>query len=198
MKRSIGRWSGFSALAVFAIFAGTVLNSQEVKNHARTHTIEAGGMTVQLRYLDDSLDCLITAPTAGWVAIGFNSRSGLTGTNLIMAAVLPDGSVQISDRYVFGPGDHRAISDSSDTKTSSAAPRLVSGIEERRDSGHITRIRFRVPVVPRDRYHHDLRQQEFYLLMAYSQADEFDHHSTMRTERKIQHSGGGPPSFSHK
>jgi hypothetical protein len=144
--------------------------------------LTAGGMTVDLRPVGSDFECTLRAPTAGWVAIGFNSRPGLTGTNLIMAAVLPDGRVELSDRFIFGPGDHRAIGP---PKAGSGSLKLISGREEARAAGIYTEIRFRVALRPADRYHHDLTRRELYLLMAYSQADDFGHHSMMRTERKL-------------
>jgi DOMON domain len=135
-------------------------------------------MTFQWRFSKDHLQCKATAPADGWVAIGFNIKNELSGTNLIMGAVEQD-YVTIDDRFIVKPGDHQSIIDLG----GSEALLQRSGKEE----NGITTISFSIPFSVNDKFHHNLYEgKEYYVLMAFSQEDDFQHHSTMRTTIKIK------------
>jgi DOMON domain len=138
----------------------------------------ANGMTFQWRFDKDHLQCKTTAPTDGWVAIGFNTKDELTGTNLIMGAVEQD-YLTIDDRFIVKPGDHKSIIDLG----GSEALLHRSGKEE---NGKTT-IFFSIPLSVNDKFHHNLYEgREYYVLMAFSQEDDFQHHSMMRTTIKLK------------
>jgi hypothetical protein len=138
----------------------------------------ANGMTFQWRFDKDHLQCKAVAPTNGWVAIGFNTKNELSGTNLIMGAVEQD-SVTIDDRFIIKPGDHKRITDLGGSEA------LVHRSGKEEDSA--TTIFFSIPLSVNDKFHHDLYEgKEYYLLMAFSQEDDFQHHSIMRTTIKIK------------
>jgi hypothetical protein len=153
---------------------------------AQTHTPSGNpfnattmnGMTFRWRFDDEFLHCEATAPTRGWVAIGFNTTDQLSGTNLIMGAVEHE-FVTIDDRYIIKPGDHKSIS----ALGGSEALTQRAGKEE---NGHTT-LSFSIPVSVNDKFHHDLHVgKEYYVLMAFSQEDNFLHHSIMRTTIKLK------------
>lgn len=141
-------------------------------------SVEQRGMEVRWRFLENQIELEMVAPTTGWVAIGFNHRSGLTGTNLIMGSVVGDETI-LSDQYVALPGDHRPISE-------------IGGeswlqVEEAEETASRTRIRFFLPHNQSDKWHPALAPgQKIYLLMAFSREDDFAHHSIMRTEITIE------------
>lgn len=141
-------------------------------------SISKNGMTVQWEILQDSLQVSVFAPTQGWVAIGFNERDELTGTHLIMGCVKA-GAVLIEDRYIRKPGDHLAM-------------QALGGVDVLTDrSGEATKkgttLEFRLPLKVQDSFHCPLEAgKSYYLLLAYSESDDFDHHSRMRTSVKIQ------------
>ena len=70
--------------------------------------VETNGMEVSWKFNDDYVDFVITAPTKGWIAIGFNEKDQLINSNLIMGKV-ENGQSILSDRYVVGLGDHRDV-----------------------------------------------------------------------------------------
>lgn len=141
-------------------------------------SIRERGMEVRWRFTEDQIELEMSAPTTGWLAIGFNGRSGLTGTNLIMGSVA-NGETTLSDQYVSRPGDHRPISEHG----GKSWLQLVDG--EETDSQ--TRIRFLLPRGQSDQWHHALTPgKNLYLLVAFSREDDFAHHSMMRTEVKIE------------
>ena len=82
---------------------------QQTSSGSAFNSIEVNGMTFRWAFDGELLHCEATAPTSGWVAIGFNTRDQLSGTNLIMGAVEHD-FVTIDDRYIIKPGLHKSIS----------------------------------------------------------------------------------------
>jgi hypothetical protein len=141
-------------------------------------TTTVNGMTFQWRFDKDHLQCRATAPTKGWVAIGFHTKDELRGTNLIMGAV-EQGYVTIDDRFIVKPGDHQSIIELG----GSEAVVQRTGKEE----NGTTSISFSIPVSVNDKFHHNLVEgKEYYVLMAFSQEDDFQHHSIMRTTIKLK------------
>jgi hypothetical protein len=150
-------------------------NSQAEKSF-KSRTVN--GMTFQWSFSKDNLHCKAIAPNKGWVAIGFNTVDGLSGTNLIMGAVEQD-FVTIDDRFIVKPGTHKSITELG----GSEALTLRAGEEV----GDNTTISFTIPLSVNDKFHHDLQEgKEYYVLMAFSQEDDFQHHSIMRTTIKIK------------
>ena len=140
-------------------------------------SIERSGMTVRWQLDDACATFEMHAPTHGWLAVGFNTHDVLAGTHLIMGAV-KDGLVAVSDRAIIAPGDHRARSD---LKLASHLTK-PDGQEDARG----TTVRFSLPLGKTDRYMHPLYAGNSYvMLMAYSQEDDFLHHSLMRTSVTI-------------
>jgi DOMON domain len=158
-----------------------LLISESFSIHAQQKdfkSITLGGMTFHWRFYKDHLQCQASAPTKGWVAIGFNTKNELSGTNLIMGAVEQD-YVTIDDRFIVKPGDHKSIIELGGSEA------LVqrTGAEE---NGK-TSISFSVPLSVNDKFHYNLIEgKEYYVLLAFSQEDDFQHHSMMRTTIKIK------------
>ncbi|MGB3544768.1 DOMON domain-containing protein [Rubrivirga sp.] len=143
-----------------------------------TGTVSSGGITFSWAHIDGELRCRVQAPTTGWVAIGFNEVAGLAGTHLVMGAFV-NGEAVVSDRTIVAPGDHRQIEDVGGVSELSQ----TSGTE--RDG--TTEISFTLPVTTAHAGSHDLRQgTTVHLLLAYSVADEFDHHSRVRRHLTVR------------
>ncbi len=141
-------------------------------------SIERNGMTFRWLIQEEYVSIEISAPQQGWVAIGFNTKSGLTDTHLLMGRMVK-GQAEISDRYVLAPGKHQAITKLGGTKWSTR----ISGLEDRQR----TLIRFSLPLNKADEWRHRLVPgKKYYVLMAFSRDDDFQHHSMMRTEVLIQ------------
>ncbi len=162
-------------LLFMTLFISESFSIQQQKDF-KTTTVN--GMTFQWRFDKNHLHCQATAPTKGWIAIGFNTKNELSGTNLIMGAVEQD-YVTIDDRFIVKPGEHKSIIDLG----GSEAVMHRSGKEE----NGTTTISFFIPVTVNDKFHHNLYEgKEYYVLMAFSQEDDFQHHSIMRTTIKIK------------
>ncbi|MFK7969092.1 MAG: DOMON domain-containing protein [Bacteroidia bacterium] len=136
-------------------------------------SITKNDMTVRWEQQGEFLRFELEAPTQGWLAIGFNPKDQLAHTQLIMACV-EQGKPKVEDFWVLAPGDYRPVS----SLQGKAATTQVEGKESTRG----TTMSFYVPIQAVDRYHYDLHgHTSFNLLMAYSQSDDFMHHSIMRT-----------------
>lgn len=139
--------------------------------------VEKNGMLVSWEEKGEYLEIEVSAPSQGWLAIGFNETEALAGTHLIMVAVKGE-AVQLSDRFILKAGDHRALSELGIEEKLD----LISGEENASGS----RVSFRIPKHSQDDYHKNLLPAStFYMLMAYSREDDFRHHSMMRTSVKI-------------
>lgn len=139
--------------------------------------IEKNGMTVKWKFEDEHLIFYLNAPTNGWMAVGINESAGLPGTNLIMATIL-NGEILISDRYILAPGNHQSVAELGGV--SSVSP--LSGSEKQLESN----LSFKIARGSVDRFHYELWPgKRIYLLMAFSQEDDFMHHSIMRTALEI-------------
>lgn len=135
---------------------------------------------MDIRWTEEA-DCWsfeLSAPTTGWVALGFNQKNDIVHTNLIMTAVR-QGAVSSEDFYVVGFGNPQPI-------TKLGGSRAISELEGEEKNGHTT-VRFSIPKKANDQYHYDLKAgDEIWLICAYSRADEFDHHSMMRQHVKVR------------
>jgi hypothetical protein len=140
-------------------------------------TIHKNGMTVSWKFKDDRIYFEMVAPTDGWVAIGFNDSENTTGNYLIMGNVV-NSKVTVEEHYTISPGNYQTFA----KLNTSRSIKNTNGEE----SLSKTTIRFSLPITSSNKYAKDLKQNtEFILLMAYSQEDDFQHHSIMRTATKI-------------
>lgn len=141
-------------------------------------TITKSEMEVSWQVVDDHLQIEMSAPTTGWVAIGFNTRAQLTGTSLFMGRV-HQGKSEVVDFYVRAPGDYEPV-------TALGGTSVVQDVNGEEKESY-TLVSFRIPLCPKSTFHQQLRKGETYhLLLAYSREDDFRHHSIMRTSVTIQ------------
>jgi len=139
--------------------------------------VEKNGMTVNWEIKYDRIYFEMQAPTDGWLAIGFNEKEGLVGTNLIMGTV-NNRQLSMTDDYIVGFGDHQPI------EKLGGSNQLLD--QKGKEKEKHTSICFSLPIEAADQFHFDLKKgKTLHLLMAYSRSDDFDHHSMMRTSVKI-------------
>lgn len=134
--------------------------------------VDLGGMTASHRIVDDRVEFTLTAPTTGWLGIGFNDRNNIVGSDLYLLHVVK-GKTSGQDMYVKGAGDPRLDQSLGGTNDI----QIISGEE----SGGKTKIVFSLPLASQDKNDFQLAPgRELWLILAYSTHDEFDHHSRMR------------------
>ncbi|MEM9361084.1 MAG: DOMON domain-containing protein [Bacteroidota bacterium] len=135
-------------------------------------------MDVSWTFKDNTITFDASAPDDGWIALGFNTKDDIVGSNLIMVNVI-DGTVNSEDLFVVGVGNPKPVSQLGSQSQIIDA----SGGE----SSEKTWVSFSLPTDAVDKYHMDLKKGEkIWLICAFSMEDEFDHHSRMRKHVEIE------------
>lgn len=163
------------ALLLFAIGC-TTSRAQKTND---TQQISQSGMDIAWEHRDGRVYFEISAPTAGWVTIGFNESAGLKGAWLLMGRVV-NGKAELVEHHTIGPGNYKPVTELGGTAT----VQHVSGQE----SNGTTTLQFSVPARPGGKHQKVLRPGTHYpaTIVAYSRHDDFQHHSIMRTTANIK------------
>lgn len=140
---------------------------------ALDHQVEGADVHFAWSVDDGILIGELSAPTDGWVGVGFNARPQLGGSVLILGSARPDGPFSVVE-HVAQPPEHpdRAA-------LGGTAGLLESTAEE---VGGRTIVRFRWRVQTGDSFTEGLvAGQPVHLTLAWSHEDDFGHHSARRT-----------------
>lgn len=139
--------------------------------------ISQNGMTVSWYHQNERIYFGMSAPTDGWLAIGFNVSDNIKGTYLLMGNVV-DGKANVVEHYTVSAGNYKPL-------TAFAVPSQVKHVEGA-ESKRNTTVNFSLPVKANSKYQKDLLPGLKYVLhIAYSHEDDFQHHSMMRTSINI-------------
>ncbi len=140
--------------------------------------IKKNNMQVSWHYQNDRIFFKMIAPTDGWITIGFNTSAGTAGAYLLMGHVVK-GKAEVVEHYTTSPGNYNPI-------TKFGATAQVKDAYGKQNGEH-TSIGFSLPVHANSKYQRNLTEGlEYIMLIAYSQEDDFQHHSIMRTSVKIK------------
>jgi DOMON domain len=162
---------------VFFTLLGALCLGQCQAQKPTMNRVTHNGMSVSWRIDQTHIYFELEASTEGWIAIGFNKKDQLAGTNLIMIAVQKERAI-LSDRYILAPGDHREIA--------MLGGEVQAQLLEAWEHQGLTRAIFSLPLKLNDHWRFPLSAgQSLHLLLAYSQEDDFMHHSMMRTSALI-------------
>jgi len=152
--------------------------SANTKQSQKVKTLSKNGMRVQWYYENNKVFFEMSAPTNGWVTIGFNTSKNMADAYLLMGRIIND-KAEIVEHYTSGPGSYRPIE-------SLGGETKVANIEGVQEDSH-TLLRFSLPVLATDTYRKNLFQgKEYVMTLAYSQEDDFQHHSIMRTAIHVE------------
>jgi len=139
-------------------------------------SVTAVGMTFEWRTEGPHLRGRMTAPTTGWVTVGFNSRDELAGSKLVMGYV--SGDRVVVEEHIADPPDHRP-------KTELGGHHAISDVTGYERDGATT-IEFLLELDSGDPVDVSLRPgQRYHLTMAWSHEDDLYHHSARRTAVEI-------------
>ncbi len=173
----------FGIVALLTVFFSGLLSlslpSQPLFNQGMEEkSVKIDGMTVRWSLQPGgTIECTMTAPTTGWLALGFNTHDDIVGTNLIMASI-EQGKVRIEDQYVVRSGEHLPVNMLGGTSA-------VSNVQGTEQHG-ISTVSFTITQHAQDRFHHNLTEAaSVFLICAYSMEDDFAHHSRMRQHVKV-------------
>jgi hypothetical protein len=165
MRRLV--FSGLCTLAVLA-WAGCGDDSTgPTQGEEGWQQITEQGITLEWRAQGDSLEVVLSAPTTGWVGVGFDPDQQMSGANFLLGYV-SGGSAQVRDDW--GTGSFSHASDLSLGGTSDVT--LDGGTE---DSGETT-LQITIPLDSGDDYDRALAQGQTYtVILAYGPdgADDF-------------------------
>ncbi|GAB4246249.1 MAG: hypothetical protein Tsb0034_25180 [Ekhidna sp.] len=142
-----------------------------------TKRLETEGFKLEWTHQNDYLQISLSAPSTGWVAVGFTKGFGIVKTNLIQGCI-SDGKVFIQDQYVTDVGKHLPV------ETMGVESRIfdLDAIE----SDGTTTLSFSLFKAKVDDIHYDLSEgNTINVWLAYSVSDDFNHHSRKRILRKI-------------
>ena len=110
--------------------------------------VEASGITFQWKVVGTDLEIKVSAPTTGWVAVGFNPSVMMKDANVIIGYVSAGATLSLQDDYGSELTNHAVDPVSSGTQL---IP--LGGTE----GGGVTEIHFRIPLdSPDDQYDQDL------------------------------------------
>lgn len=141
-------------------------------------SIHKKDMVVSWFYSPTHIHFEICAPTKGWATIGFNTTSSIKNTYLLMGNVT-NSKPNVVEHYTLSPGNYKSFPD---LKIKNNVIK-ISGIENRNQ----TKLFFSIPIIAIAPYKPILAEGKTYvMLMAYSLEDDFQHHSIMRTSKKIK------------
>ncbi len=141
--------------------------------------LTSSSFTLSWKVIDAELEVVVSAPTEGWLAVGFDPERRMQGANYIIGYV-KDGNVVVRDDYGTDPLAHRPdieLGGSEDVK-----PIDGSEVDGR------TEITFRVPLAAGDEFDKSLEPGQTYkVLLAYGDGDDFSqiHSKTAVVQMKL-------------
>jgi hypothetical protein len=140
--------------------------------------IEENGMSIRWHYAKERIFFEMSAPTDGWVTIGFNTTSSTEGAYLLMGSVV-NGETKLVEHYTISAGNYKPLT----ILGEKAQVQDVTGHEK----GKSTTVKFSLPVKAASKYQRNLVSgSEYVMIIAYSQEDDFQHHSMMRTSIQVK------------
>ena len=143
----------------------------------KTKTMELADMKAEWHYDNEEICIELTSPGDGWMAIGFNNKEGLVGSNLIMAAHI-NNKTTVEDQYVVALGQHPKVS-SLGGESHIATAEIIKHAKGQN-------LSLRIKTNPEDDYHHSLeKNRRVYMTLAFSTSKDFNHHSLKRDSKWI-------------
>ena len=159
-------------LSMIPIGCGGDASGQQVERDASgvagSFAFERDGFVASVEMVDDHLEISVTAPTTGWVAVGFEPTAMMRDANLIVGYVDAGGTLHIRDDYGTGATSHEPdveLGGTSDFYDESGSE----------DAGS-TSVSFSLPLDSGDEYDRSLMEDNDYtVLFAYGGdgADDF-------------------------
>jgi len=148
--------------------------AQEQKEKA----VSESEMHVSWHYQKARIYFEMRAPTDGWVTIGFNTTNNMTGAYLLMGRVKND-EAEIVEHFTISQGNYKPVQAlGAQTKVNH-----VEGVQKEKN----TLLKFSLPVEANSEYQKNLSEgKKYVMILAYSLADDFQHHSIMRTSINVE------------
>lgn len=171
-------------LGVVAIAAGA---AGPLESSPQSSRVSVGDMEIAWEFAREDEDPLVTftisAPTTGWLAIGFARHDAIVGAELVMMRLEPSGA-HAENHWVTAAGRHPRV------EAVGLESRIVAVAGSRRGDRTELRVALRQHAGGADRLALT-PGSSLVLIAAWSVAPEFDHHSRVRRHVPITLEGTG-------
>lgn len=165
----------FAAALLLAGWALVTLGSQETGggdgavtatlNDKGYKQVEAIDMTFEWKVVGEELDIVLSSPTEGWLAVGFDPSQVMMDADIYIGTVNDDGTASVRDDFGTWYTSHEPdeeLGGSSDVR-----------VVEAEESAEGSRIRFRIPLDSGDQYDAVLEPgTEHVVMLAYHDTDD--------------------------
>ena len=144
---------------------------------AQVNAIDEDGVRFGWSHKNSRLNCVFSAPTPGWVAVGFNTKHELRGTRFVIATT-SHSPLRLEERVALVPG-HRRVQD---LGFAGAATHSSGAFEDGRSE-----LAFSLPERISGQPGLNLSAGAWtYLMLAWSHGRDFQHHSAWRKHYSVQ------------
>lgn len=168
-------WAALSAVLLFGF--GLVVSAGAQAGYS---SVTQEGISLQWKVNGANLDLILSAPTDGWVAVGFKPSSKMKDANFLIGHVDARGAHVRDD---FGNG---ALTHKSDESLGGRSNVLNAAGSEQ---GKKTELRFSIPLDSGDKYDQPLKAgEQVTVLLAYGpgSGDGFSAYHTRRAKVQIK------------
>jgi uncharacterized protein YxeA len=126
----------------------------------------------------------MSAPTTGWVAVGFGATFAMKNAYMVIAYIDEQGKVQVSEEYGTGAWSHSSIK-------SMGGQSQISQVTGSYDKNtNTTTISFEMPLASKDKKYGKVltKGKEVTIIMAYGKdgAKNFTNHHQFRASKTIK------------
>jgi hypothetical protein len=155
----------------FVTGLGMTFTSASTQASPSPQNLSIDGTTFRSWHVDGRLVPTFTAPTLGWVAVGFNNQQHLEGARFVIGAMI-GGSFHTEEHIAVVP-DHPRVQE---LGIEASVEDVVGSV-----SNNETTMQFSLPHLPVDSDNPTLLSgTSSYLMLAWSHHTDLDHHSAWR------------------
>jgi hypothetical protein len=161
----------------FVTGLGMSLTAASAQASPTPESLSVDGTTFRSWHANGRLVSTFTAPTLGWVAVGFNNQQRLKRTRFVIGAMI--GNSFYTEEHAAVVPDHPKVQE---LGLEAAAEDTVGSA-----LNNTTTIQFSLPHRPADNDNPTLLPgTSTYLMLAWSQHTDFDHHSAWRRHFSVK------------
>jgi hypothetical protein len=156
---------------VVLFFSTLPLSAQDIQ------TVEIKEIVFQWEIVNDDIIIILSAPTKGWIAVGFEPSRMMKDADILIGYV-KDGETFMEDHYGSGNTKHQADLDLGGTNDIT----IIGGSE----LNDITMLNFSIPLHSLDSNDRILEKgEEYKLIFAYGKRDDFKSYHKVRTSMML-------------
>ncbi|MCK5154147.1 MAG: DOMON domain-containing protein, partial [Spirochaetales bacterium] len=151
-------------ILVLLLLSTAALSAEDLSiNTTNFKTAEIKGIVFKWEIVDENINIILSAPTNGWIAVGFNPSRMMKDADILIGYV-KNGEVFMEDHFGSGNTKHRADTDLGGTEDIT----IISGSEEEDK----TTIEFSIPLHSWDSNDRRLEKgEEYKVIFAYGKKD---------------------------